>query len=87
MLLGDYTLLQPVVHKFMIIYKVRLFAGMSTFGTDFILMFIAINSEEPGPPELIFTTLESSDVDVTVEVPSLSYKRPLTGRWIVRKLS
>ena len=62
----------------MIIYKVRLFAGISTFGTDFILMFIAINSEEPGPPELIFTTLESSDVDVIVEVPSLSYKRSLT---------
>ena len=50
---------------------------MNTFGTDFILAFIGINSEEPGPPELIFTTLESSDVDITVEVPSLSYKRSL----------
>ena len=41
-------------------------------------MFIDINSEEPGPPQLIFTTLESSPVDVTVEVPALSYKRTLT---------
>ena len=53
-------------------------AGMNTFGTDFILMFISINSEEPYPPELIFTTLEASEVDVTVEVPFLSYKRKLT---------
>ena len=51
---------------------------MNTFGTEFILMFIGIGSEEPAPPELIFTTLHSSDVDVTVEVPSLSYKRSLT---------
>ena len=50
---------------------------MNTFGTDFILAFIGINSEEPGPPELIFTTLESSEVDITVEVPALSYKRSL----------
>lgn len=71
MFVADYYLI------IIMLQNVGFLSGMNTFGTDFILMFIGINSEEPLSPELIFTTLERSEVDVTVEVPLRIYKRTL----------